>query len=161
MIASPAVTLRGVTDADGPFLRELYASVRAPEFAGLGLDDAALRQLLAMQLAAQDRSYRQAHPEASFDLILHEGQPVGRISVDRGEDTIQLIDIGLLPGARGSGIGGALLRALQDEAAIEGKRVALSVARGNPALSLYRRLGFAVVAEDDMYLGLEWRPPVS
>ena len=159
MIASPAVTLRRATDADTPFLLELYASVRAAEFAGLAVDESTRAQLIAMQFSAQDQAYRQAYPEASFDVIVCDGRSVGRISVDRGEDAIQLIDIALLPVARGSGIGGGLLRELQAEAAAAGTRVALSVARGNPALSLYRRLGFATVAEDDVYLGLEWRPP--
>ncbi len=159
MIASPAVMLRRATDADATFLLELYTSVRAAEFAGLAVDESARTQIIAMQFRAQDQAYRNAYPMASFDVIVCDGRLVGRISVDRGGDTIRLIDIALLPAARGSGIGGELLRALQAEAAAAGTRLALSVARGNPALSLYRRLGFAAVAEDDVYLALEWRPP--
>lgn len=53
------------------------------------------------------------------------------------------VSVAVLPGLRGQGIGTALLKALTGEArdvAIE--RLSLSVARDNPAVSLYERLGF-------------------
>jgi predicted GNAT family acetyltransferase len=46
------------------------------------------------------------------------------------------------------------------EADRDGRRVSLHVERWNRARRLYERLGFAVVAETDVYLLLE-RPPAS
>lgn len=50
------------------------------------------------------------------------------------------------PGHRGRGIGGALLRALVDEARVRGiAGISLSVEDGNDARHLYERTGFRVV----------------
>ena len=60
------------------------------------------------------------------------------------------VAIGVRPGMRGRGVGTRLLRALIREARASGvTRLSLSVERDNPALSLYRRLGFVVVGEVD------------
>ncbi len=53
------------------------------------------------------------------------------------------LSIGVVDRARGRGVGGALLRALIDEAQRSGvPALSLSVEPDNPAASLYRRLGF-------------------
>ena len=67
-----------------------------------------------------------------------------------------MIDIALLPEQRGRGIGTMLLEQLVGEARRAGKAVRLRVLRTNRALSLYRRLGFRVVREADVYAELEW-----
>ncbi len=57
------------------------------------------------------------------------------------------LSIGVVHHARGRGIGGALLRALIDEAQRSGvPALSLSVETDNPAASLYRRLGFREVS---------------
>ena len=82
--------------------------------------------------------------------------PIGRILVDRSGETIRLVDIALLTEFRGRGIGSILLRRLLDEGAAAGKRVVLSVYKFNPAMRLYERLGFFKVAEDGLYVQMQW-----
>jgi ribosomal protein S18 acetylase RimI-like enzyme len=72
---------------------------------------------------------------------------------------IRVVDVALLPAARGRGIGTALLRDLLAEGARTGKKVSIHVERFNRALGLYRRLGFGEVEENGPYLLMEWRPP--
>ena len=85
--------------------------------------------------------------------------------VDRSGDEIHLVDIALLPEFRGQGIGTRLLEVVQTEAEAAGLPVGLSVAKDNRALNLYGRLGFCRMADDGVYLKMEWRtrngPPRS
>ena len=121
-------------------------------------DDAAKEAFLRMQFEAQDSWYRGQMPNASYEVILVDGEPAGRLYVDRRPDEIHVVDIALLPDYRGRGIGSALLSDLLAEADGSGKRATIHVERFNRARTLYERLGFAEVAEHGVYLLLE-RPP--
>jgi len=71
-----------------------------------------------------------------------------------GEEA-ELLLLATRPGARGRGIGGALLRAVIEEARHRGgKTIHLEVRAGNEAVQLYAREGFAKVGERrDYYRG--------
>lgn len=158
---SATFSLRPVTPADDAFLFELYASTR-PELAALGLGEAHQQMLLRVQWMAQRQGYQSRYPRGEHQLVLVEDAPVGRLWVAREPEELRLVDVSLLPVKRGSGVGTALLRALQQEAAALGQPLRLSVARDNPAQRLYARLGFTPVggaaSSADPYLALEWRP---
>jgi len=147
-------TLRAETGADRDFLRGLFDQVRAQELAGL--DPALLRPLLDMQFMAQQQSYRQAFPGARFEIVEADGVPAGRQVVARSDGALHLVDIALLAHWRGRGIGGALLRGLQQEAAGAGLPLRLQVALNNPAEALYRRLGFKETGMSGMHRAMEW-----
>lgn len=67
-------------------------------------------------------------------------------------DEAELLLLAVRPGARGRGIGGALLRAVIDEARGRGvATVHLEVRAGNDAVQLYLREGFAKVGERKGY----------
>ena len=83
-------------------------------------------------------------------------EPIGRLYVDRRTEEIRIIDIALLPEYRGKGVGSKLIRALLDEAEQERMPVRIHVERFNPALRLYRRLGFKVVEDEGVYYLMEW-----
>ncbi len=148
--------LRPATLADEEFLLGLYTSTRAD----LAVLPAELRVgLVRQQYVAQDAHYRQSNPDASFDVVEVDGRPAGRLYVDRRADDVRVIDISLLPEHRGDGIGTALIRAVQDEAAAAGRSVSLHVALGNRAGRLYERLGFRLAADLGFDRLLEWRAP--
>jgi ribosomal protein S18 acetylase RimI-like enzyme len=71
---------------------------------------------------------------------------------------VHIVDIALMPGSRDGGIGTAFLSAIQDYARTRGKGVDIFVERMNPAKSLYDRLGFKVVREEEIYLEMDWAP---
>ncbi|WNG62784.1 GNAT family N-acetyltransferase [Archangium gephyra] len=115
-----------------------------------------------MQWLAQKRGYEARYSSEGHCVLEHEGRPVGRLWVVRGEHELRLVDVTLLPAYRGSGLGTSVLRTLQEEAAAAGKPLRLHVMRNNPALRLYTRLGFTPVggAEPDApHVALEWVPP--
>ncbi|KQV59780.1 GNAT family N-acetyltransferase [Duganella sp. Root336D2] len=146
--------LRSETGNDREFLRRLFGEVRARELTGLA--QPMLRQLLDMQFAGQQQSYRQAYPGARFDIIEVEGAPAGRLVLAQSSEALLLVDIALLPACCGQGIGSALLRGLQRQAAAGGLPLRLHVALNNPAEALYRRLGFKETGMSGMHRTMEW-----
>jgi ribosomal protein S18 acetylase RimI-like enzyme len=144
--------LRPATPADEAFLLAVYASTRAEELAAVAWDAATQHAFVRMQFAAQDSHHRQRFPHATFAVVTVDGMPAGRLSVDRGDTEIRIIDIALLPEHRGRGIGTALLLPILDEAERTEKTVSIHVERENPARRLYERLGFVQVADQGVYL---------
>jgi ribosomal protein S18 acetylase RimI-like enzyme len=146
------VELRPIQPEDEAFLCRVYASTRAEELAvvpwGAEQKDAFLRS----QFDAQDRWYREQYRGATYQVVLLDGEPAGRLYVHRGEREIRIMDIALLPERRGNGVGASLIRDILAEAETAGKRVTIHVERFNPALRLYRRLGFTEIADRGVYL---------
>ena len=152
------VALRPVRDDDREFLYRVYASTREEELAVVPWREEQKEEFLRMQFRAQDVHYRQHYGDARYDVILLDGEPVGRLYVDRRDDEIRIIDIALLTGHRRKGIGGSLVRELLDEAAAADKPVTIHVEHYNPAMSLYTRLGFTKIGDTGVYDLMEWRP---
>lgn len=151
-----AIQLRRICDDDREFLFRVYASTRAEELQQVPWDEQAKHNFLASQFGAQHRYYQQRFPHAEFQVILQEGEPAGRLYVDRRNDEIRIIDIALLPEFQRGGIGSELLKALLAEAAAAQLPVRIHVEKLNPALRLYERLGFRRTEDQDVYLLMEW-----
>jgi ribosomal protein S18 acetylase RimI-like enzyme len=151
MMRPPGVTLRPQTDADTDFLLALYGSTRADELALVPWTDAEKAAFIAMQFRAQSIHYATYYADADFLVIERDGVPVGRLYLHRSDGEIRIVDIALLPTARGAGVGTALLREVLAEGARTGKTVSIHVEHANPALRLYRRLGFAPVEDIGIY----------
>jgi GNAT superfamily N-acetyltransferase len=124
-------------------------------------DDAQKDAFLRSQFDAQDAWYREHYAAASFDVILIDGEPAGRLYVLRRDAEIRVVDIALLPEHRGIGIGTTLLRDLLTEADAAGKSVTIHVERFNPGLRLYERLGFSIAEDRGVYLFLERLPALT
>lgn len=155
---SSSIALRPATDGDRDFLERLYASTRQEELDQVVWAPGQREAFLRMQFDAQDASYRSESPEGAFDVIEVAGRPAGRLYVDRRPAEIRVVDIALVPEARGAGVGTLLLRRLQQEATATGRPLTMHVEVHNPAAELYARLGFRVVAEHGLYRLLEWTP---
>lgn len=152
------ITLRPSTPGDEAFLQRVYASTREAELALVDWDDVQKAAFLDMQFNAQHRYYHEHYPDAAFQVIVADDQPVGRLYVDRWPDEIRIIDIALLLEWRNAGIGTALLESVLREASQAGKPVRIHVERFNPAMHLYQRLGFAMVGEHGIYYLMERLP---
>lgn len=155
--------LRPITPDDRELLLSIYASSRADELALSDWPAAQQRAFIEMQFDAQARHYGQQRPRATCHLILDgneatHSRPVGRLWVDRGADTLHVLDITLLPEARGQGLGGLLLRELMAEAQQRGTPLTISVELHNPARKLYERLGFTPQGEaQGIYQRMAWQ----
>jgi ribosomal protein S18 acetylase RimI-like enzyme len=154
----PELALRPAGDHDYELFRRVYASTRAEELAPVPWSAAEKHTFLAQQFAAQSAHYAEHYADASFDVIVVDGEPAGRLIVARREGAILIVDISLLPECRSRGIGTRLLRRLIEEADAGGSRVTIHVERLNPALRLYERLGFSLAEDKGVYLFLERAP---
>ena len=155
--ALPAYSLRPATATDEDFLFALYASTRQNELAAWGWPPAQCAQFLQLQFRAQRQTYLAAYPASEHSIILLAGTPAGGIWVHRA-DSIRLVDIALLPEFQNRGLGSQLIRELLSA----GKPVELSVLQSNVrAIQLYLRLGFAIVADDGVYLRMTHKPLTS
>lgn len=152
------VELRPVGPDDDAFLIEVYGSTRADELSQLSWDDAQKHTFVKMQSDAQHAHYHGKFPDAAYDVILINGERVGRLYVLRAEDQIRIMDITLLPRCRGVGIGTLLVKTLMGEAAAAKKPLRIFVEHFNRSLRLFERLGFSRVEKIEFNYLLEWRP---
>jgi ribosomal protein S18 acetylase RimI-like enzyme len=152
-----AVSLRPVRAEDEEFLCAVYAGTRADELALVPWDEAQRAAFIRFQFAAQQRFYKGEFPDAEHQLILNNGEPVGRLYVDRRAQAIRILDIALLPAHRGLGIGTPLIKALMAEAAGSARAVSIYVDRDGRAQRLFARLGFSVREENGIQVLMEWR----
>jgi ribosomal protein S18 acetylase RimI-like enzyme len=150
-----APALRPVTPGDNAFLASVYASTRAGEMAIVPWSDEQKEAFVAQQFAAQSAHYATHYPHMSADVVVVDGEPAGRLLVDRWDREIRIVDISLLPAFRGRGIGSTLLQELMAEAAESERSLSIHVERNNAALRLYERLGFEPAGDEGVYLRME------
>ena len=154
--ADAGYRFRHITDADLPFLAKLYASTRAEELAPVPWSDAEKAAFLDAQFRAQHAHYQAYYPNADWLIASHQACDIGRLYIERWPTQHRIIDIALLPEHRGKGLGEVLLRDLLDEAAGVGKAVSIHVEKLNPAMRLYRRLGFVTEEDKGVYNLMRW-----
>ena len=157
MEATAAYTLRPVREEDQAILLEIYSSSRAEEMALVPWDAAMKDAFLLSQLSAQLTHYRSYFPHARHDMILVDGEPIGRMYVDRREIEIRILDITLLPSARGHGTGTQIIQELMKEAADQDESLSIYVESFNRSLSLFQRLGFVKAEENGASWLMVWR----
>lgn len=156
----PRVTLRPIGPDDMDFLLRVYRSTREEELAMVvdwteEMKDAFIQQ----QFNAQHVWYQEHYQGATFDIVLVDGVPAGRLYVHRRPDEIRLVDIALLPEFRKGGLGTSILQDLLAEVRAAGKPVTIHVEVYNPAMRLYERLGFKPVEDRGVYRLMKWSPP--
>jgi GNAT superfamily N-acetyltransferase len=156
----PGLSLRPIVEGDLPFLGELYASTRTEEMAVVPWSAAEKQAFLASQFEFQRRHYEEHYPGCEFLIVERAGEPspIGRLYVDRWPDQIRVVDISLMPGARGQGLGTALLKGVLAEGAAAGLPVTIHVEHHNPARHLYERLEFQPVDSSGVYCLMKWSP---
>ena len=153
------MSLRRAALGDEPLQHMLFKAVRAPEFLASGWPIGELANLLENQSRLQIDHYRRAYPKAAWLLIWLGSAFAGRMILAPMAGKLHLVDISLLPSCRGQGHGTALIHAAQEAAAALNLVLSLNVRPGNPARSLYERLGFRVIAETDAEATMQWVPP--
>lgn len=145
------ITIRYGAPADELFLKEMtYQAIYSPKGGGFLprkiLEEPAIRSYYADFGRAGDLAF----------VALSDGQAVGAVwiryatSAQKGYGFVRTdvpeLTLAVLPAFRGRGIGTALLEKLLTHLqGTELEAVSLSVARSNPARSLYERHGFRIV----------------
>lgn len=142
------VDLRPARDDDKSLAQSLYLQTMLPllEALGRGDEDGLIRR------------FRHGYRQDCSQFVQVKGADVGWMQVSADSAGLHIDQLHLLPGWRGRGIGSHLLAGLFGRAAATGSSIALDVIRGNPAMTLYRRLGFEAVGEDEEKFQMLWRP---
>lgn len=153
-----APSLRPATTDDEAFVRSLLTERMLEELAAAPLAPEARLALAELQVRAQREGHRAAFPGAESWVVEHDGLPVGRLLVDRGPDAWHVADVCLVSTGRGRGLGGEVLRGLQQDAAAADAAVTLSARRGGRAQRLYESLGFVVTGGSELDVAMRWTP---
>lgn len=144
-IATPLGLLarRPRTDDDIGLLRALFASARRDELALMGWGPEEQRSFVDLQLRAREQHRQATRPDAALGILTLDDLPVGQLDLDRTDAGIEVVEIALVPGLQGHGLGTAVLAQVLAEADEADLPVHLTVEHANAgARRLYARLGF-------------------
>ena len=153
-----SVALLLATRDDELFLLEVYASTRLEELELTQWDETQRAAFVRMQFNAQRHHYEVNFPEAEHQIIVNNGERVGRLYIARLERTIRILDITILPARRNAGIGTSLLTEILKESRETAKPVHIYVESFNPSMRLFERLGFIKADSSDFNFLMEWTP---
>src|SRR5262252_7506495 len=82
-VSRAAIALTPVTSADQDFLLRLYQSSRGDDLRELGWSEDRIDQFLAMQHEAQRNFLAADYPNIVDQIVSLDGQPAGRLAVER------------------------------------------------------------------------------
>jgi ribosomal protein S18 acetylase RimI-like enzyme len=153
MSAEPNYVIRCLTQRDERFLwRMLYHAIYLHEGQPLPDPDVVNQP----ELARYVRRWGRADDIGFLAMDAQGNEPIGAAWLrllrgnNRGfgyvDDATPELSVAVVPEYRGQGIGTRLLERLLQEASHHHAAVSLSVTADNPALRLYQRLGFDIVA---------------
>ncbi|MGI8473215.1 GNAT family N-acetyltransferase [Pectobacterium brasiliense] len=143
------ITLRPATPEDEQFLFELRRATMDEHLhkAGVIADDSAHWQRIKYH-------YNDAY------IVLMGSERIGLFKRYKGANEWTIIQIQILPAYQGQGIAAWLLHTFLRQADEANVPVTLSVLNGNRAITLYQRVGFKIVDNDDIALKMK-RSPVK
>lgn len=143
--------LRREEPRDQAAIDAMYMDTRRPELEATDWDVMQREAFLTQQARAQRSHYREFYPGADFNVIEINGAIAGRLYLYASADDVRIMDIIIAPHWRRQGFGTRVLQDVIDSAAGNGQSVSIHVEKHNPALSLYRRLGFAEAEDAGVY----------
>lgn len=150
--------LRPRSEADLPFLCQLYAQTREEELAPVPWPAQQKEAFLADQFNKQHQHYLQHYPRAQWWVLTCQDTPMGRLYLEQTARELRIMDVSLMPTHRHQGLGTALMRSVLQHADCQQLTASLHVEPFNPALRLYQRLGFVHAETRGVYQFMQ-RPP--
>ena len=154
------IELRPVAENDTLFIEAVYRSTREAELNLTNWSEQQKNAFSVMQSMAQLAEYKKNYPGASFQIVLYKQKPAGRFYTWENDNEIRLMDITLLPQFRSKGIGTDLLQDLIKKSNEVKKKISLHVEAANPALKLYKRLGFIRIKNNGRHYYMERNPEI-
>ncbi|QYM77920.1 GNAT family N-acetyltransferase [Horticoccus luteus] len=147
-MSPPAFSLRPAIEADYPWLWQLKRdTMRGYVENTWGSWDE----------VAQEAFFRRNFSPATVNVITTGHHDVGLLELVHRPHEIFLANIQIAPAHQSRGLGAAVVRTVQDEAAACGLPLCLQVLKVNPARRFYERLGFTVTSETLSHWFMEWR----
>ena len=154
---------RPIDAGDAAFVRALFhATLRSQmPFDQTGLSDAEIEVVLDQQLAAQTEHYSSNYPHAETSIVLHPDGPVARLIIIEFDDEVRLGDLMVAREHRRHGLCSYIMDRHVELGLATGRPVRLHVEKANPAVSLYLRKHFAIIADLNSHWLMEYRPEAA
>lgn len=156
------ISLREIQESDLPVLCKIYGSTRTEELDQVTNWNQEQKQFfIEQQFFAQHEYYQKNYTGAKFYIIEKESTVIGRLYIDFSFEKkgFRIIDITLLPDWRKKNIGSSILNEIIKKATENKMKVSIHVESFNPAMNLYKRLGFIKISETNgVYHLMEWSP---
>lgn len=161
-ISLPAgLALRPSRPSDQPFFDSLYRTTRE-DLLLIDAEDDFIEALIDMQHQAQTSGCGDMFPNAMYFVVEYHGERIGRLVLDFGPVEARVVDISLIPAARGKGLRLQVLRAVQAVAAQAMTPVTLISRYDNlHAKQRYLQMGFVVEEVQLPFERLTWYPPAG
>lgn len=154
------IKLRDIQEKDLPILCEIYGSTRKEELDnGTNWNNEQKKLFIEHQFSAQHDYYQKNYLDGKFYVIEKDNYAIGRLYIDFffEKKGIRIIDITVLPEWRNKNIGRSILNEILIKAADNNLNVSIHVESFNPAMNLYKRLGFKKISETNgVYHLMEW-----
>lgn len=152
------IQLRPAGENDNLFIESVYRTTREKELSLTNWTENQKQAFIMMQSMAQSAEYKKNYPGAAFQIIIYNKKAAGRIYIWEDDNEIRLIDITLLPLFRRKGIGTNLLQELIKKSKAVQKKLSLHVEPDNPALKLYKQMGFIYIKNNGRHYFMERNP---
>lgn len=116
------------------------------------------RAFLQSQFEAQNQYYRSRYPNASFNLIKFNNEPVGRFYLAELADEFRIIDLTFLPPHFNRDIFIGLVKDVLQKGETNGKPVRIYLESFSPLIEIFTELDFQKVDEHGIYFLWQWKP---
>lgn len=136
------IRLRKRSECDSAFLFQLFSQIKKVELHFDLFPEEISSRILQMQYNAWEEMVRTRYSGSDDFIIMFDSERVGRVQFSETAEELRIINISILPLFQGEGIGTEILRKLLTDATRKKLQATLEVDKSNPAINLYRRLGF-------------------
>jgi ribosomal protein S18 acetylase RimI-like enzyme len=155
------LSLRPARPSDQAFIESLYHSTR-DDLQLIDADRDFIETLIDQQHHAQTLSYSERFPDAVYFIVETQHERIGKVSIDFNHNEIHIIDLSLIPAARGKGYGAQIIKALKKASSSVCTPLVLNVYKSNIiAKQLYQTEGFKVIRSDQLIDSMAWYPSYS
>lgn len=146
------ITRRQATPEDQEFARTVHHAAYR---------QAVMEQFGEWNQAEQDGFFARAWNPTATEILLAEKTPCGYLVVEERPADVHVREIVIHPDWQSQGIGTAILREIQGQAAQRKRPVVLGTFHVNPARRLYERLGFVQFGATETSVLMRWSPPTQ
>ena len=107
-------------------------------------------------LTEEEHLFRLEDAYECSHIIFYQENKIGTLKYQEQNESLEIMQLQISPEYQGQGLGKKILQQILQQA--KNKTVELTVLKENPALNLYKRLGFAITGEDEYEFHMQAKP---
>lgn len=151
------VSLLPVESTHKDFLLKLFKECR-PDLALItSINEKQTDDIIYQQFTIEQEQLIIMYPNAEYNIVIFNGQLIGRLYINHGDTVDRILEIGLLDEYRSLGIGKELVTKVIQNALKKNKSVNLQVAWfNNMAYEFYEKMGFEVIENKGVFYEMQY-----